>query len=177
MRRFLKSNILSSNLLCCCLSVVEPSQTRKAGFAGNKRDPITSRVHEHLSVCPSLSSFPSHTASKSKAEVPALQYLYDIVGKDASCSGLLDSSKNNFVFRRSLVCSGNNFRQEGCRNYSQFEKQSGVTVDFVRVSIRSQPGTSTDHHHDELGGKRSRHRTTSQESNGQSAVLGDVNAE
>ena len=44
MRRFLKGNILSANLLlsvvvvvCCCLllSVVEPSQTRKAGFAGN----------------------------------------------------------------------------------------------------------------------------------------------
>ena len=33
MRRFLKSNILSANLLCCCcLSVVEPSQTRKAGI-------------------------------------------------------------------------------------------------------------------------------------------------
>ena len=42
-RRFLKSNILSANLLSvvCCLSVVEPSQTRKAGFAGKKLIIIT----------------------------------------------------------------------------------------------------------------------------------------
>ena len=34
MQRFLKSNILNANLLLLLSVVVEPSQTRKAGFAG-----------------------------------------------------------------------------------------------------------------------------------------------
>ena len=42
MRRFLKSNISSANLsavLCSLFSVVEPSQSRKAGFAGKHQRP------------------------------------------------------------------------------------------------------------------------------------------
>ena len=35
----MKGNILSANLCCCLLlSVVEPSQTRKAGFAGKNQN-------------------------------------------------------------------------------------------------------------------------------------------
>ena len=43
-RNFLKSNISSANLLSVCLLLlsVEPSQTRKAGFAG--KHPVTGRV-------------------------------------------------------------------------------------------------------------------------------------